>query len=97
MTSLAVRNEIRQGVEVVRRQRVRVVCPACGEQIEAVANNGRVKGYCAVGKRFVDFPIESRDMVETSAESLAELTSIRAGRDSKGHFLKGNVPWNKKT
>lgn len=96
MTSLAVHNEILGGVGVVRRQLARVICPACGQQVEAVASNGQVKGYCAIAKRYVDFPIESRGMAETSAEALAEVTPIRTGRNSKGHFIKGNVPWNKK-
>jgi len=37
-----------------------VICPACGEQVEAVAGDGKVKGYCAVAKQFVDFPIETQ-------------------------------------
>jgi len=49
---------ISQGV--MKLERVRVICPACGQQIEAVASDGRVKGYCAVARQYVDFPIETQ-------------------------------------
>ncbi len=42
---------------VLKLERVQVTCPACGQQVEAVATDGRVKGYCAVAKQYVDFPI----------------------------------------
>jgi len=45
---------------VLKLERVQVICPACGEQVEAVARNGRVKGYCAVAKQTVDFLIETQ-------------------------------------
>ena len=41
-------------------ERVQVICPACGQQVEAVASDGRVKGYCTVAKRYVDFLIETK-------------------------------------
>jgi len=75
MTSLVVR-KVRSGgvtklklVPVVRRtisegvlklERVQVICPACGQQGKAVATDGRVKGYCAVAKQYVDFLIETQ-------------------------------------
>jgi len=90
MTSLVERKEIRGEIKVVNLERVQVTCPACGQQVEAAATDGRVKGYCAVAKRYVDFLIETQRAVE-----IVSGTSIRAGRDSKGHFVKGNVPWNK--
>jgi len=90
MTSLIERKKIRGEIKAVNLERVQVTCPACGQQVEAVATDGRVKGYCAVAKRYVDFLIETRH-----APEVASGTSIRAGRDSKGHFVKGNVPWNK--
>jgi len=65
------------GVGVVKLERVRGICPACGEQVEAVARDGQVKGYCAVARQSVDFLIEAQ------------------GRDSRGRFIKDNVPWNK--
>ena len=40
---------------MVELERVQVTCPACGQQVEAVAADGRVKGYCAVAKQHVDF------------------------------------------
>ena len=89
MTSLVVRNGIGGG-GAVKRERVQVICPACGQQVEAVATNGRVKGYCAIAKQYVDFLIETQSALETKG------TPMRKGRDSKGHFVKGNVPWNKR-
>jgi len=91
MTSLVIRSAVR-GADVVKRERVHIICPACRQPVEAVASGGRVKGYCAVAKQYVDFRIETQRAVETTAG-----VPIRAGsRDSKGHFVKGNVPWNKK-
>ena len=48
------------GGGVVKLERVQVICPACGQQVEAVAGDGRDKGYCAVAKQYVDFPIETQ-------------------------------------
>jgi hypothetical protein len=39
---------------------LKVICPACGQQVEAVARDGRVKGYCAIAKQYVDFLIETK-------------------------------------
>ena len=36
--------------EGVKLERVWIICPACGQQVEAVASDGWVKGYCAVAK-----------------------------------------------
>ena len=46
--ALAVMHEIHDGVGVVNLERVQVICPACGQQVEAVAGDGRVRGYCGV-------------------------------------------------
>jgi len=58
MTTFAGRKLI--GRAVVKLERVRTVCPACGQQVEAIATDGRVKGYCAVAKQYVDFVIETQ-------------------------------------
>jgi len=58
MTSLVVRKVISGGV--VKLERVLVTCPACGQQVEAVASDGKVKGYCAVARQHVDFLIETQ-------------------------------------
>ncbi len=42
MTGLVVRKGERGGMEVVKLERVQVICPACGQQVEAVARDGRV-------------------------------------------------------
>ncbi len=58
MTSLVVGKLIGGGV--VKLERVQIVCPACGQQVEAVAGDGRVKGYCAIARQFVDFLAETQ-------------------------------------
>ena len=42
------------------QERFKIICPACGQQVEAVAWDGRVQGYCAVAKKYVDFLIETK-------------------------------------
>ncbi len=39
---------------------LKVICPACDQQVEAIARDGRVKGYCAIAKKYVDFSIETK-------------------------------------
>ena len=48
------------GGEALKLERVKVVCPACGQEVGAVASDGRVKGYCTIAKQFVDFVIETQ-------------------------------------
>jgi hypothetical protein len=83
-------------MDLVKLDLFKVICPACGQQVEAVARDGRVKGYCAIAKQHVDFLIETQPAVETKAEMSAGLTPMRADRDSRGRFIKGNVPLNKR-
>ena len=40
---------------LVKVEKVNIICPACGQQVEAVSSDGRVKGYCAVAKKYVNF------------------------------------------
>jgi len=58
MISLVVPKVIGGGL--VQLERVQVICPACEQQVEAVASDGQVKGYCAVAKQYVDFLIETQ-------------------------------------
>ena len=58
------------GGGVPKLQRVQVICPACGQQVEAIATDGRVRGYCAVAKQYVDFLIETH--VRTDKDNTAE-------------------------
>ncbi len=51
-------NNTREGV--LKLERVKVICPLCGQQVEVVARDGRVKGYCAVARQSVDFLIETQ-------------------------------------
>ena len=96
MTGLVVRKEIHGGIGVVKLERVQIICPACAQQVEAVASDGRVKGYCAIARQSVDFLIEKQCTADTKAEIFAGLTPMSEGRDSRGHFVKGNVPLNKR-
>jgi hypothetical protein len=60
---------------------LKVICPACSQQVEAIARYGRVKVYRAA---------------ETKAEMSAGLVQIKEDRDSRRRFIKGNVPLNKR-
>ncbi len=44
----------------MKLERFQVICPACGQQIEAIARDGRVTGYCAIAMQYVDFLIETK-------------------------------------
>ena len=78
MTSLVVRKEVRGGIGLVKLERVQATCPACGQQVEAVARDGRVKGYCTVARQYVDFPIKTQLEIKKwwpDAEYRAKLSS----------------------
>ena len=68
---------------MLKLERVQVICPACGQQVEAVATDGRVKGYCAVAKQYVDFLIETQ-RVHTgrhlTAETRAKISAAKTGK-----------------
>ena len=74
-------------------EKVTVICPACGQQVDAVANDGRVKGCCSVAKKYVDFLVETQRVAKNKAK--ISNTPTKKDRDSKGRFAKANVPWNK--
>ena len=84
-------------MDLVKVDMLKVICPACGQQVEAVARDGRVKGYCAIAKKYVDFEIEKRCTTETKTGMSVRPAPIRAGRDSRGRFINGNIPLNKRT
>ena len=75
-------------MDLVKLDLLKVICPACGQQVEAVVRDGRVKGYCAIAKQSVDFLIEKQRTAETKAEISAGLTPMREGRDSRGHLKR---------
>lgn len=58
MASLVVPGVIGGGV--LKLERIQAICPACGQQVEAVATDGRVRGYCAVARQYVDFLIKTQ-------------------------------------
>jgi hypothetical protein len=75
-TSLVVHKVVSEGV--LKLERIKVICAACGQQVEAVATDGRVKGYCAVAGQYVDFPIETQLEIKKwwqSPEYRAKLSS----------------------
>ena len=81
MTSLVVRKV--RGGGVLKLERVQVICPACGQQVQAVATDGRVKGYCAVARQDVDFPIEPqrvRTGKYVTAETKAKIATAMTGK-----------------
>ena len=46
---------------LVQLERLQVICPTCGQQVLAVAGDGRVRGYCAISRQHVDFQIGTQD------------------------------------
>ena len=74
MTTFGDRKVIGGGL--LKLARVQVICSACGQQVEAVARAGQVKGYCAVAKQHVDFPIETQPLAKNfSAEHRAKISA----------------------
>ena len=45
---------------MVKPERVQIVCSACSQQVEAVAGDSRGKGYRAVAKQYMYFPIKTQ-------------------------------------
>jgi len=68
---------------VVKLERVQVICPACGQQVEAIATDGRVKGYCTVAKLDVDFLIETQHVRagrQLTGETRAKISAAHTGK-----------------
>ncbi len=55
----AIADKMLIGGGAVKMDRVQVTCPACRQQVKAIARNGRVKGHCAVARRYVDFRVKT--------------------------------------
>ncbi len=47
-------------MSLAKHELLKVICPACSQQVEAVARDGRVKGYCTIAKQYVDFLVEAK-------------------------------------
>ena len=45
---------------MVKLDMLKVICPACGQEVEAILRDGRVKGYCTIAKQYVDFLVETK-------------------------------------
>jgi hypothetical protein len=82
-------------MDLVKLGLFKVICPACGQHVEAVVRDGRVRGYCAIAKKYVNFQVGKQRPTEAKTGMPARPAPIRAGRDSKGRFIKGNIPLNK--
>ena len=67
-------------MDLAKLDLLKVICPACGQQVEAIAWDGRGKRYRAA---------------ETKTRISAAGMPIKESRDSKWRFAKGNVPLNK--
>jgi len=59
----------------VKLEGIQVICPACGQQVEAVATDGQVKGYCTVAKQHVSFLVETQPGITTPRDSEVSSTS----------------------
>jgi len=81
MTSLVVREVIGGGV--LELKRCQVICPACGQQVEAVAADGRVKGYCAVAEQYVDFLITQGIAAPMSSQASTADTRVKMSASAK--------------
>ena len=77
-------------VALLKLERVQVICPACGQQVEAVAKDGQVKGYCAVAKQYVDFLIE-RQRVHTDKDNIAEVRAKISAAFGGKEDMRGGV------
>ena len=73
------------GGGVLKLEQVQVICPACGQQVEAVATDGRVKGYCTVAKQYVGFLITQGIAVPmvSQANAVASVTAATAAHTGK--------------
>ena len=47
-------------MRLAKHELLKVICPACSQQVKAVVRDGRVKGYCAIAKQYVDFLVEAK-------------------------------------
>ena len=72
---------------VLKLEQVQVICSACGQQVEAVATDGRVKGYCAVAKQYVDFPITQGIAVRMDSQTNAVASVTAATVAHTGRHL----------
>ena len=57
--------------------------PVCGQQVEAVAADGWVKGYCATAKQHVDFLAETQRVAtdrHLTAETRAKISAAHTGK-----------------
>ncbi|MBA7684135.1 hypothetical protein ES703_92525 [subsurface metagenome] len=87
------------GGGVLKLERVQVICPGCGQQVEAVAGDGRVKGYCAVAKQYVDFLIETqraRAGNHFTAETKAKISAARKKRWQDPEYRARQIAAHKK-
>ena len=70
MTDLVVRKEIPGEMGVVKLEQIQIICPACGQQVEAVVSDGWVRGYCAIARQHTDFQVEKQHTTDTKTRSI---------------------------
>ena len=39
---------------------IKVVCPACGQQVKAIVRDDRIKGYCTTARQYVNYLVETK-------------------------------------
>ena len=82
-------NDLTPGV--VKLERVWVTCPGCGQQVEAVASDGRVRGWCSISRQRVNFLIErgKNPKVETKAKISASVQDPEVKDGVVRDYLRG--------
>ncbi len=63
---------------MAKHELLKVICPACSQQVEAVARDGRVKGYCTIAKQYVDFLVEAKLEKRSSRQDPEYRAKLRA-------------------
>ena len=63
---------------MAKHELLKVICPACGKEVKAVVRDGRVKGYCATAKQYVDFLIETKLERKRHLQDLEYRAKLRA-------------------
>ncbi|UCE97928.1 MAG: hypothetical protein JSV74_00935 [Dehalococcoidia bacterium] len=57
---------------------IKVVCPACGQQVEAVVRDDRIKGYCTTARQYVNYLVETKMEKKDYRQDPEYRTKLRA-------------------
>ncbi len=63
---------------MAKHELLKVICPACSQQVVAVVRDGRVKGYCTIAKQYVDFLVETKLEKKSYRKDPEYLAKLRA-------------------